>query len=191
MLKVCCDALNAVAPTAPTPKAARERCGKMTRPDKNFCGSIGVRFGTNRAKIELSPAENHWRPRRARSGVRARSALVRIMPRIESCPFAPMKSPPLPPSSRRAARSRPLTAPDLPVKTRVKVPRGVPGQASPVWTGYVASAPIRAADGLWYVAVMVYGGVERHPVDNLARCSNGIAQVAYGKDTYRTERPWA
>ena len=28
MLKVCCDALNAVAPTAPTPKAARERCGK-------------------------------------------------------------------------------------------------------------------------------------------------------------------
>lgn len=63
----------------------------------------------------------------------------------------------------------PVTVPDLPVKTRVKVPRGVPG-ASPVWTGYVASAPIRAADGLWYVAVMVYGGVELHPVDNLVRC---------------------
>lgn len=28
MIKVCCDALNGVAPTAPTPKAARERCGK-------------------------------------------------------------------------------------------------------------------------------------------------------------------
>ena len=28
MLKVCCDALNSVAPTAPTPKAARERFGK-------------------------------------------------------------------------------------------------------------------------------------------------------------------
>lgn len=28
MLKICCDALNAVAPTAPTPKAARGRCGK-------------------------------------------------------------------------------------------------------------------------------------------------------------------
>ena len=28
MLKVCCDALNSVAPTAPTPKAVRERCGK-------------------------------------------------------------------------------------------------------------------------------------------------------------------
>lgn len=39
-----------------------------------------------------------------------------------------------------------------------------------VWTGYVASVPIRAADGLWYVAVMVYGGVELHPVDNLVRC---------------------
>ena len=28
MLKVCCDALNSVAPTPPTPKTARERCGK-------------------------------------------------------------------------------------------------------------------------------------------------------------------
>lgn len=63
----------------------------------------------------------------------------------------------------------PVTVPDLPVKTRVRVPRGVPG-ASPVWTGYVASVPIRAADGLWYVAVMLYGGVELHPVDNLVRC---------------------
>ena len=63
----------------------------------------------------------------------------------------------------------PVAMPDLPVKARVKVPRGIPG-ASPVWTGYVASAPIRAADGLWYVAVMLYGGVELHPVDHLVRC---------------------
>ena len=28
MLKVCCDALNSVAPTAPPPQAARERFGK-------------------------------------------------------------------------------------------------------------------------------------------------------------------
>ena len=28
MLKVCCDALNSVAPTAPAPKTTRERCGK-------------------------------------------------------------------------------------------------------------------------------------------------------------------
>ena len=28
MLKTCCDAPNAVAQTAPTPKAARGRCGK-------------------------------------------------------------------------------------------------------------------------------------------------------------------
>ena len=34
----------------------------MTRPDKQFCGSIGVRFGTSRVKIELSPAENHGGP---------------------------------------------------------------------------------------------------------------------------------
>ena len=33
-----------------------------------------------------------------------------------------------------------------------------------------ATAPIRAADGLWYVAVMLYGGVELHPVDHLVRC---------------------
>ena len=34
----------------------------MIRPDKQFCGSIGVRFGTIRMKIELSPAENHGGP---------------------------------------------------------------------------------------------------------------------------------
>ena len=28
MIKVCCDALNSVAPTPPAPTAARERCGK-------------------------------------------------------------------------------------------------------------------------------------------------------------------
>ena len=34
----------------------------MTRSDKKFCGSIGVRFCTIRMKIELSPAENHGGP---------------------------------------------------------------------------------------------------------------------------------
>lgn len=29
---------------------------------------------------------------------------------------------------------------------------------------------IQANDGRWYVAVMLYGGVELHPIDNLVRC---------------------
>ena len=34
----------------------------MTRPDKKFCGSIGVRFGTILMNNDLSPAENHGGP---------------------------------------------------------------------------------------------------------------------------------
>ena len=132
----------------------------MTRPDKIFCGSIGVRFGTNRAKIELSPAENHGGPA-GRFRVRLDRRWYDLDDRkLFLCPGE---------LCGKGGEITPVTVPDLPVKTRVKVPRGVPG-ASPVWTGYVASAPIRAADGLWYVAVMVYGGVELHPVDNLVRC---------------------
>ena len=126
----------------------------MTRPDKIFCGSIGVRFGTNRAKIELSPAENHGGPA-GRFRVRLDRRWYDLDDRkLFLCP------------GEVAALAAEFAAGG---EIRVKVPRGVPG-ASPVWTGYVASAPIRAADGLWYVAVMVYGGVELHPVDNLVRC---------------------
>ena len=128
----------------------------MTRPDKIFCGSIGVRFGTNRAKIELSPAENHGGPA-GRFRVRLDRRWYDLDDRkLFLCP------------GEVAALAAEFAAGGE-ITTRVKVPRGVPG-ASPVWTGYVASAPIRAADGLWYVAVMVYGGVELHPVDNLVRC---------------------
>ena len=132
----------------------------MTRPDKNFCGSIGVRFGTNRAKIELSPAENHGGP-----AGRFRVRLDRRWYDLEDRKLFLCADEVAALAAEFAAGGEitPVTVPDLPVKTRVKVPRGVPG-ASPVWT------PIRAADGLWYVAVMVYGGVELHPVDNLVRC---------------------
>lgn len=138
----------------------------MTRPDKIFCGSIGVRFGTIRMKIELSPAENHGGP-----AGRFRVRLDRRWYDLEDRKLFLCADEVAALAAEFAAGGEitPVTVPDLPVKTRVKVPRGVPG-ASPVWTGYVASAPIRAADGRWYVAVMVYGGVELHPVDNLVRC---------------------
>ena len=130
----------------------------MTRPDKKFCGSIGVRFGTIRMKIELSPAENHGGP-----AGRFRVRLDRRWYDLEDQKLF------LCAEFAAGGEIAPVAMPDLPVKARVKVPRGIPG-ASPVWTGYVASAPIRAADGLWYVAVMLYGGVELHPVDHLVRC---------------------
>lgn len=138
----------------------------MTRPDKKFCGSIGVRFGTIRMKIELSPAENHGGP-----AGRFRVRLDRRWYDLEDRKLflCPGEVAALAAEFAAGGEIAPVAMPDLPVKARVKVPRGIPG-ASPVWTGYVASAPIRAADGLWYVAVMLYGGVELHPVDHLVRC---------------------
>jgi len=134
----------------------------MTRPDKKFCGSIGVRFGTRRIKIELSPAENHGGPA-GRFRVRLDRRWYDLDDRkLFLCPGEVAA---LAAEFAAGGEITPVTVPDLPVKTRVKVPRGVPG----VWTGYVASAPIRADDGRWYVAVMLYGGVELHPVDHLVR----------------------
>ena len=110
-------------------------------------------------KIELSPAENHGGP-----AGRFRVRLDRRWYDLEYRKLFLCAD-----EVAALAAEFPVAMPDLPVKARVKVPRGIPG-ASPVWTGYVASAPIRAADGLWYVAVMLYGGVELHPVDHLVRC---------------------
>ncbi|MFR8054629.1 MAG: hypothetical protein ACLU6O_07880 [Bilophila wadsworthia] len=117
-------------------------------------------------KIELFPAENHGGPA-GRFRVRLDRRWYDLDDRkLFLCPDEVVA---LAAEFAAGGEIAPVAMPDLPVKARVKVPRGVPG-ASPVWTGYVASAPIRAADGLWYVAVMLYGGVELHPVDNLVRC---------------------
>ena len=138
----------------------------MTRPDKVFCGSIGVRFGTTRTKIELSPAENHGGP----------PGLFRVRVNRRWYDMADGRHLYLGPAEVAALAAELATGgectqvepPVLPVKSRVRVPRGVPG-SSPVWTGYTATDPILAADGRWYVAVVVYGGVEFHPVNNLVR----------------------
>lgn len=138
----------------------------MIRPDKIFCGSIGVRFGTNRMKIELSPAENHGGP-----AGRFRVRLDRRWYDLEDRKlfFCPDEVAALAAEFAVGGEIAPVAMPDLPVKARVKVPRGVPG-ASQYWSGYVASAPIRADDGRWWVAVIVYGGVEMHATDTLVRC---------------------
>lgn len=138
----------------------------MTRPDKQFCGSIGVRFGTNRMKLELSPAENHGGP-----AGRFRVRLDRRWYDLEDRKLflCADEVAALAAECATGGEIAPVAMPDLPVKARVKVPRGIPG-ASPYWSGYVASAPIRAADGRWWVAVVVYGGVEIHAADTLVRC---------------------
>lgn len=138
----------------------------MTRPDKIFCGSIGVRFGTSRAKIELSPAENHGGP-----AGRFRVRLDRRWYDLEDRKLFLCADEVAALAAEFAAGGKmaPVAVPDLPVKARVKVPRGIPG-ASPYWSGYVASAPLRADDGRWWVAVIVYGGVEMHAADTLVRC---------------------
>lgn len=138
----------------------------MTRRDRKFCGSIGVRFGTSRAKIELSPAENHGGP-----AGRFRVRLDRRWYDLEDRKLFLCADEVAALAADIAAGGEiiPVAVPDLPVKARVKVPRGIPG-ASPYWSGYVASAPIRADDGRWWVAVVVYGGVEMHAADTLVRC---------------------
>ena len=138
----------------------------MTRPDKKFCGSISVRFCTIRMKIELSPAENHGGP-----AGRFRVRLDRRWYDLENRKLflCPGEVAALAAEFAAGGEIAPVAMPDLPVKARVKVPRGIPG-ASPYWSGYVASAPIRAADGRWWVAVVVYGGVEIHAADTLVRC---------------------
>lgn len=138
----------------------------MTRPDKQFCGSSGVRFGTNRMKLELSPAENHGGP-----AGRFRVRLDRRWYDLEDRKLflCADEVAALAAECATGGEIAPVAMPDLPVKARVKVPRGIPG-ASPYWSGYVASAPIRAADGRWWVAVVVYGGVEIHAADTLVRC---------------------
>ena len=119
----------------------------MTRPDKKFCGSIGVRFGTSRMKIELSPAENHGGP-----AGRFRVRLDRRWYDLEDrklflCPGEVVA---LAAEFAAGGEITPVTVPDLPVKTRVKVPRGVPG-ASPtgpaMWRARL-SAPTTGAGGL-------------------------------------------
>lgn len=139
----------------------------MTRPDKQFCGSIGVRFDTKRTKIELAPAENHGGP--------AGCYRVRIDRRWydradgQHLYLSAAEVTALAVELATGGETAPVVAPDMPVKSRVRVPRGIPG-VSPVWVGYTATEPILAADGRWFVAVSMYGGVEMHPVDNLTRC---------------------
>ena len=139
----------------------------MTRPDKKFCGSIGVRFGTSRAKIELSPAENHGGPA-GRFRVRVNR---RWYDRADGghLYLSPGDAVALAAEFAAGGKIAPVAVPDLPVKARVKVPRGIPG-ASPYWSSYVASAPIRSDDGRWWVAVVVYGGDELHAADTHVRC---------------------
>ena len=139
----------------------------MTRPDKQFCGSIGVRFDTKRIKIELSPAENHGGPA-GRYRVRVDRRWYDRMDG-QHLYLSPDEVAAIAAELAAGGGIAPVVVPDLPVKTRVRVPRGIPG-ASPVWAGYTATEPILAANGHWFVAVTLYGGVEMHPVDNLTRC---------------------
>lgn len=117
-------------------------------------------------KIELSPAENHGGP-----AGRFRVRLDRRWYDLEDRKLflCPDEVAALAAECATGGEIAPVAMPDLPVKARVKVPRGIPG-ASPYWSGYVVSAPIRAADGRWWVAVVVYGGVEIHAADTLVRC---------------------
>ena len=137
----------------------------MTRPDKIFCGSIGVRFGTNRMKIELSPAENHGGP-----AGRFRVRLDRRWYDLEDRKLflCPGEVAALAAEFAAGGEIMPVTVPDLPRKTRVKVPRRARRVSS--LDGLRRQRARPGHDGRWYVAVMLYGGVELHPVDYLVRC---------------------
>lgn len=97
----------------------------MTRPDKVFCGSIGVRFGTNRMKIELSPAENHGGPAgRFRVRLDRRWYDLGEDQKLFLCPDEVAA---LAAEFAAGGEISPVSVPDLPIKTRVRVPRGIRG----------------------------------------------------------------
>ncbi|WP_027188211.1 hypothetical protein [Desulfovibrio cuneatus] len=122
--------------------------------NRKFSGSVSIRLGTQRVKLELSPAPLHGGEEglfRVRVGRRWHDALEGEPLFFHRASLAELIGhflgeaafPPLP------------EAPDLPRNTRVTVNfwhNGQPEQEG-VWT---ATPPIRALDGKFYVGVMTY-----------------------------------
>ena len=133
---------------------------------RRFIGSICVRIGTERTKLELSPAAIHG----GGDGFR-----VRVNRRWVDAPeggplfVGPDRLGQLVADVALGGMPSPEPEPDLPVKTRVSIRRETEGI---VWHdgAWTISPPIRGYDGRWYVAVTTARkGIEVAPVSSVIR----------------------
>ena len=134
--------------------------------NRHFIGSICVRIGTERTKLELSPASIHG----GGGGVR-----VRVNRRWLNAPeggplfVGPDRLGQLVADVALGGMPSSEPEPDLPVKTRVSIRRETDGI---VWHdgAWTVSPPIRGYDGRWYVAVTTaHKGIGFVPVSSVIR----------------------
>ena len=134
--------------------------------NRHFIGSICVRIGTERTKLELSPASIHG----GGDGFR-----VRVNRRWLNAPeggplfVGPDRLGQLVADVALGGMPSSEPEPDLPVKTRVSIRRETDGI---VWHdgAWTVSPPIRGYDGRWYVAVTTaHNGIGFVPVSSVIR----------------------
>ena len=134
--------------------------------NRHFIGSICVRIGTERTKLELSPASIHG----GGDGFR-----VRVNRRWLNAPeggplfVGPDRLGQLVADVALGGMPSSEPEPDLPVKTRVSIRRETDGI---VWHdgAWTVSPPIRGYDGRWYVAVTTaHRGIGFVPVSSVIR----------------------
>lgn len=144
------------------------------RDNRQFIGTICVRIGTERTKIELSPASIHG----GGDGFR-----VRVNRRWLDEPeggvlfVGPDRLGQLIADVALGGMPALEIAPDLPAKTRVSIRRETDGI---VWHdgAWTVSPPIRGYDGRWYVAAsMSNGGIDFILVNSVIRSNqNGYTK---------------
>ena len=134
--------------------------------NRHFIGSICVRIGTERTKLELSPASIHG----GGDGFRVR-VNRRWLKAPEGGPLfvGPDRLGQLVADVALGGMPSSEPEPDLPVKTRVSIRRETDGI---VWHdgAWTVSPPIRGYDGRWYVAVTTaHKGIGFVPVSSVIR----------------------
>ena len=136
----------------------------MPRTPRHFCASMGVRFGTRRTRIQLSPAEQHGGP----EGL----FRVRVARRWLDAPdgthlfFNELGLAQLAARVAFGAEPAPPAAPNLPAKTRVSVRRQEHGTDQHL-CGWTVTDPVLGLEGCWLVAVNLFDGQTFVPVDDI------------------------
>lgn len=129
--------------------------------NRKFCGSISVRIGTRRVKLELSPAPLHggpegfYRVRQARRWVDAPDGGPRFFDADGLARFAAQTA--------LCGLEKPAPAPEIPFPSRVSAKRP-DGFYVGTWTN---TEPILDYEGRWMVNVTLDGKRAFVPVDDV------------------------
>ncbi len=121
--------------------------------NRKFSSSISVRIGTSRVKLELSPASLHagpegmFRVRMQRRWLDTPEGKARFLDRADLAALVAELA------LGEVPEAGPM--PDFPYATRVALASEDDRHLDAM--GFTTSPPIRAQDGLWYVAVSTYG----------------------------------